>query len=182
MRIIAGYLKNRRLNAPKGMETRPTSERLRETLFNISQTFIEGARFLDLFGGSGAIGIEAISRGASHATFIDSNKESIQCIRKNIELLHIEGCTKVIWGDVLSTMNKISDGPFDIIFADPPYGQNLDVEVIKKIDTGNLLKSGGMLFIERASKENIEETLQTLTKVSSRNTGKSMLLQYQKLM
>lgn len=180
MRIIAGHLKNRRLNAPKGMETRPTSERLRETVFNICQTYIEGAHFLDLFGGSGAIGIEAISRGAVHATFIDSNKESIQCIKKNIEQLKLEHCTKVICGDVLGVIDKMPNQSFDIIFVDPPYGRNLDLEVMKKIDDGSLLKGGGMLFIERALKDPIEATFNTLVEISSRNTGKSTLLQYQK--
>src|SRR5436305_1632219 len=102
MRIIAGTFKNRRLIAPKGDATRPTTEQLRESLFNICQHYLEGAHFLDLFAGSGAMGLEALSRGASYATFVDNNKESVGYIHANVEALKVGGHSKVICGDVFT--------------------------------------------------------------------------------
>lgn len=179
MRIISGYLKNRKLNAPKGVHTRPTSERLRESLFNICQTYIEGTQFLDLFSGSGAIGIEALSRGAAYATFIDNHKESIQCIKRNIEELQLEGCSQIICGEVSSMMNRLHK-QYDMIFMDPPYDQGLEKGVIDKIDKSSLLKEGGFLFIESSLEDPLLSPRETLELFSSRRIGKSMLLQFRK--
>ena len=107
MRIISGIFKNRPLASPKGLSTRPTSEKLREALFNISQNYIQESVFLDLFAGSGAMGIEAISRGASKATFIDADRDSIRCIKENLKNFKIEDQALVLPGDVFTEMYKL---------------------------------------------------------------------------
>ena len=191
MKIIAGSLKNRKVITPKGLSTRPTSGQLREALFNICQTYIEGARFLDLFAGSGAIGLEALSRGASFATFIDIDRQNIRCIRQNIESFQLETQATVICGDVLHSLeNLIKKGEqYDIIFADPPYAQGESIKgqvryygesVLKFIDENPLLIKGGMLFIEEGDEIQIEKVkVNALVHKSSRRFGKSTLNQYQ---
>lgn len=161
MHIVAGIYKNRRLLTPKGNQTRPSASQLRESLFNICQNYIEGSRFLDLFAGSGAVGLEAMSRGASSATFVEKDREASQCIRKNAELLNIEKEVSIIQGDVFQALSKLeSKGmTFDIIFADPPYQtQNLSKQgilaysekLILFLDKSSLLAPNGLLFIEEA--------------------------------
>src|SRR5262249_40855980 len=107
MRIISGIYKNRILASPKGLTTRPTSEKLRGALFNICQSYVEGAVFLDLFAGSGAMGIEALSRGAASSTFIDDDRESIRCIKANLESFHIQAQAHVLKGDVFESVDKL---------------------------------------------------------------------------
>jgi len=192
MRIIAGLLKNRRILSPKSTLTRPTSEKLRETLFNICQTYIKDTDFLDLFAGSGAMGIEALSRGARMVTFVDAERESIRCIRKNLEDLKItESCT-IISSDVFEGMKKLlkAKDRYDIIFADPPYdafshyrGEKISFSecVVRMLDESDLLKQGGMLFIEdSADSQPVVDKLQSLELISSRRLGRSALQQYQK--
>lgn len=122
MRVIAGTARRLPLVTPKGMETRPTTDRIKETLFNILQNDLPGCHFLDLFAGSGAIGIEALSRGAAKAVFVDNSKEALSCIRQNLEKTHLADRAIVIGQDcagaILQLMQK---NAFDIIFMDPPH-------------------------------------------------------------
>lgn len=183
MHIFSGKHKNRSIQAPKGMKTRPTSGRLREAIFNICQSDIESAVFLDLFAGSGAIGLEALSRGASQVTFVDNSKESIRCINDNISHLKEEDRSEVLYGDVILVIEKLKNRKrqFDIIYVDPPYDSlaAYSEKVIKLIDTSNLLKQNGTLFIEdsTAALPKLEGLLH-LTLKSSRSMGRSALLQY----
>lgn len=193
MKIISGQFKNRPLAVPKGLATRPSSGRLRESLFNICQNEIEGAKFLDLFSGSGAIGLEALSRGASSVTFVESSKEAIRCIEKNIQNLQVEKYCKVMFGDVFANLDRLCKfgEKFDIIFADPPYQTDIALDgvkmpfsshVIRKVDEGDLLKEGGLLFVEESSEcpDNTAE-LEHLKLKSSRRMGHSMLQQFIKI-
>jgi 16S rRNA (guanine966-N2)-methyltransferase len=190
MYIVAGTHKHRKLLTPKGLETRPTTSRMREALFNICQTYIEGANFLDLFAGSGAMGIEALSRGASRITFVDSSKASIKCIQKNLENLAFEEQSQVILGDVFVMSERLAKQgrQFDIIYADAPYGaihvsshETYTERLLKIVDAGSLLVDSGMLFIEEGkSGDPIKEKLQSLELISSRQMGKAVLHQYQK--
>lgn len=191
MQIIAGIFKNRKLQTPKGLQTRPTASRLRESLFNIVQSYIEDSRFLDLFAGSGAMGLEALSRGAKEATFIDHHKDSIQMINHNIKLLEVEAQARVIMGNVfqlLDRLNKKGDR-FDIIFADPPYNTYIksafgDLSygetIIKVIDENDLLVPDGDLFIEDGHEARFINDLKTLKLVSLRKSGKAFLHQLRK--
>lgn len=186
MRIVAGLYKNRPLIAPKGLETRPTSSKLREALFNICQHYTEDSQFLDLFAGSGAMGLEAMSRGAQHATFIDSDKEASKAIQANIKSLNLEESTRVISTDVFKGIGLLirQGKQFDIIYTDPPYANPLSSieRIMQKIEEGSLLKQNGMLFIELAAGTDIEAIkLNSLRLLSSRKMGRSVLLQYQKV-
>ena len=118
MRVIAGQYRSRRLSAPRGEDTRPTSDRLRETLFNVLGPRIEDAVFLDLYAGSGAVGIEALSRGARHAVFIEKDRAAVQLIRSNLASLGIEARARVIHGNASLLLGTIEA---DIAFIDPPY-------------------------------------------------------------
>lgn len=191
MYIIGGSQKNRRLFTPKGMTTRPTSSRLRETLFNICQHKIQGAYFLDLFAGSGAIGLEGLSRGAAFCTFIDNSKESINIIRKNIEELSFQKNTLVSQGDVFSMLQLLERKKmsFDIIYVDPPYEKKERFEgeifsysekIIHQIDNHpHILKENGFLFVEDVIDLSTIE-LTNLSLVSSRKAGRANLTQFQR--
>ena len=124
MRIISGNKRGMVLESPEGLDTRPTSDRIKETLFNMIAFDIPDCNFLDLFSGSGQMGIEALSRGAKEAVFVEKDKKALACINKNIAKAKLESCSKVYSEDVFSALNRIKcpDG-FDIVFMDPPYNK-----------------------------------------------------------
>lgn len=188
MRIIGGKFKNRAIQAPKGDETRPTSNRLRECLFNICQGFAEDTFFLDLFAGSGAMGFEALSRGASRVVFIDNTREAVKCIEQNAKALLVEKQVEIYCSDVFLSLKKLDQRKkqFDIIYADPPYeaahpdnDEYFSALIVKFVDNSQLLAPGGRLFIEDAKKANApQEGLEKLQLISSRAMGRSTLLEY----
>lgn len=193
MHIISGLYKGRKILAPKGLKTRPTSGRLREALFNICQGEIEGIAFLDLFAGSGAMGLEAYSRGAQIVTFVDNSRESIRCIQENIRTLGLEKCSRVIYGDVFEALADLArrGNGYDLIYADPPYESHLNVDksslsysarLVQLIDRyldnkQGLLKLGGSLFIEDAANAvpQDQEAIKHLELRSTRIMGRSAL-------
>lgn len=184
MRIVAGIHKNRTIVTPKGMATRPTSGRLREAVFNICQHYIEGARFLDLFAGSGAMGLEALSRGASQATFIDTSKDSALCIQKNLDHMKLQKQGRIYCGDVLQVLDRLSklEEHYDIIFVDPPYNsaQGHVSEILTFLEQSTILSREGMLFLEVPKTIDIQSfQIQKLMIVSSRSMGRSSLHQLQ---
>ena len=168
MFIISGRFKKRKLVTPSGINTRPTLGKVRETLFNICQGEIEGASFLDLFAGSGAMGLEALSRGAAHVTFIENDRAAIKAIQQNIEHLGVERETTLIKNDVFKALTYLT--PFDLIFADPPYGQGYGERVVQLIEKHDLLK--GSLFVEENRELPPPEKLELL---SCRKTGRTRL-------
>lgn len=156
MRVIAGLYKRRLLEAPSGTEiTRPTSDRVKESLFNILAPEIEGASVLDLFAGSGALGIEALSRGAKHVTFVESNKLALTSIHKNLASLKIPAEEFSIIPknveDFLTSIKKIKE-TFDIIFADPPYNSNWLREGLQTIENSGYCAENCLFVFERPSK------------------------------
>lgn len=130
MRVIAGSRRSIRLVTVKGEQVRPTTDRIKETLFNILQPDLPGAFFLDLFAGSGAIGIEALSRGAKEAVLVEQNKEALACIRANLKATRFEEEAQVKAGDVLTVLRTMQHAPFDLIFMDPPYRLSLEEKVL----------------------------------------------------
>ncbi len=180
LRIIGGKFKGKILKSPK--DIRPASSQFREAFFNICQTFIEDANFLDIFAGSGAMGIEAISRGASSATFIDKSKNSINAIKQNTKDLNLTACTKVIFADALMGLKRISR-PFDIIFIAPPYiifeknPEYINL-IISKIYEHNLLAKEGTLFIEETTHSKRVKEIENLSLTKSRRFGNTLLLSY----
>lgn len=185
LHIIAGKYKNQKIASPKSQETRPTTGKLREALFNICQNYIRNARFLDVFAGSGAMGLEALSRGARKATFIDGNRECIYCIRENLRALGIENLGQPLQGDAFLLMKKLAkqEEKFDIVYMDPPYGvEGMAEELIKMIDESAILVPGGMLFIEDSKASLIDKDRWiTLRLKSERKKGRSQLLQFEKM-
>lgn len=188
MQIIGGKYKNRKIQSPKGDQTRPTSARLREALFNICQSSIDGATFLDLFAGSGAMGLEALSRGAIQATFIDNHKECLRAIQSSVDSFAKEEKVEILYGDVFQYLEKLAKRgkQYTIIYADPPYesyhhDRSYSTKIVELIDQSTLLAPGGLLFVEDAihSQPHIEN-LASLTLQSTRRLGRSILLEYQK--
>jgi len=184
MHILSGDFKNRKIIAPAGLATRPTSGRMREVFFNICQTLVIEANFLDLFAGSGAMGLEALSRGARFVTFVDKSKESIQCIKENIKKLNVEDRATVIHADVYTALDRLqSNGKkFDLIYADPPYEheEELGFNVLVALDTNTILKPDSWVFLEESSKTIIPTKELTKLKLHSyRKTGRSSLYEFQ---
>ena len=177
LRIIAGQFKGRLLKAPKGPSTRPTQSMLRESVFNICQQEIQGACFLDLFAGSGAMGLEALSRGALHATLVESDRRAIAAIRENIALLQVASETTLITTNAKQALKRLSS-PFNIIYVDPPYDMPIEPFVKELLDR-NLIASAGTLFIEeRSGPHPTSLHFPQLSLIGSRRFGEALLHQY----
>lgn len=153
MRIIAGRFGSRHIEAPRGTDTRPTLDQTRESLFNILQGFMSGAKVLDLFAGSGALGMEALSRGADFAVFCDKDREAVKVLRRNIITLDIEPETRVLFEDCFDAINRLGreNERFDLIFLDPPYSVEGGT-IMQKILEHKLLAPQGLIIFERDAK------------------------------
>ena len=158
MRVISGIARGTKLDSLEGLATRPTLDRVKESMFNIIQNKIENACVLDLFSGSGALAIECLSRGAKEAYFCDKSKDAIKIIKKNIEKTHFESKTVIINKDYLKCLDEINK-KFDIIFLDPPYESNFAEEALKVIIKKELLNNDGIIIFETDKKDisNIEK-------------------------
>lgn len=149
MRVIAGKARHLALKAPQGYDTRPTTDRIKETLFNMLQNEIYNVRFLDLFAGSGAIGIEALSRGATKAVFVEQSREACSIIKQNLEFTHLENQGEVICQNVLLALSRLrKEEPFDVVFMDPPYNKGLELQVLNSSDFINLLSEKALVIVE----------------------------------
>lgn len=151
MRVIAGSRRSIRLVTVKGDSVRPTTDRIKETLFNILQPDIPGARFLDLFSGSGAIGIEALSRGAREAVFVEQNTEALACIQANLKTTRFEKEALVKAGDVLTVLRTLRQEPFDLIFMDPPYSNFLEEKVLFVLSEADYVDENTKIIVEAAA-------------------------------
>jgi len=154
MRVVGGRLRGRNLAAPASREIRPTADRLRESLFNILvhayENPVEGARVLDLFAGTGALGIEAISRGAGFALFVDNGAEARALLRNNVEALGLGGVTKVFRRDATNLGPAHPVEPFSLVFLDPPYGKGLAEKALASLRDGGWLTKEALLVVEEA--------------------------------
>ena len=149
MRIIAGKNRSLPLKTPKGYQTRPTTDRIKETLFNMISAKIPGTKFLDIFSGSGAIGLEAVSRGAKKAYFIENNKEAIACIRENIRFTKSDAESELYTLDYLAALRQAeSEGCMDIIFMDPPYGMEYEKNVLQYLSQSSLCDDDTLIIVE----------------------------------
>lgn len=177
LRIVGGRFRGRILKTPKGNSTRPTTSMARQAVFNICNEWVPQSKFLDLFAGSGAMGIEAISRGASFATFVECDRQAAQCIRENIHLLEIEQQTQIISLDISKALPKLLS-PYDLIYIDPPYERGIS-EVLKTIVSLNLLTRTGLLFVEeRFQTKSTPSYPKELELTGSRRYGIAHLHQY----
>ena len=163
MRIIAGKHKGRTIKTIKGTATRPTLDKVREAVFNILGQYFDGGVALDLFAGSGALGIEAVSRGIDKCIFVDVNIEAIKVIKENLKSLGIES-SEVIKGDALKALDGVLRSyQFDLVFLDPPYHKNLIDTVLCKLIDNNLLKKEAVVVVESSKEENFIERYKSIT-------------------
>ena len=157
MRVIAGTARSLPLKCIEGLETRPTTDRIKETLFNMLQQDIPGCRFLDLFAGSGSIGIEALSRGAKEAVFVEKNPKAMEYIKENLERTHLKRKGMTMSMDVMTALYKLEgEKQFDYIFMDPPYGQGLEQKVLSYLSESSLLSSDGVIIVESSKDADFE--------------------------
>lgn len=154
MRVISGSARGRRLKELQGMDTRPTTDKVKESLFNIIQFEIEGRRVLDLFGGTGQLGIEALSRGADHCTFVDMRKEAAALIRENLRLTGLSERSRVVQGDALSFLSSCGE-KFDVILLDSPYHTELLEKSVERITEFDILREHGIMICESAAEREL---------------------------
>ena len=150
MRVIAGTARSLPLKAPQGLDTRPTTDRIRETLFNMLQWRLPGAVFMDLFSGSGAIGIEALSRGASRAYFVEIAPKALDCIRENLAFTKLQEHAIVIKQDVCSALSGICEEHVDIVFMDPPYQGGHEQPVLAALREQPYVSEDTLIVVEAA--------------------------------
>lgn len=150
MRVIAGAARGRRLKEPKGLETRPTTDRVKESMFNIVQFDIPGRRVLDLFAGTGQMGIEALSRGASACVFVEQRTDAVRLVKENIALCGFQESSEVRQADALAYLSYAA-GKFGLVFLDPPYAADLLRQSLKRIAAFDILVPNGIILCESAS-------------------------------
>jgi len=176
LRIVGGAFRGRILKSPKSDNTRPTTSMLREAVFNICSQQIEGARFLDLFAGSGAMGFEALSRGANFATFIERDSHAAQCIKENAALLGVEAKVQLFKAPVLKVLPRL-EGPYDLIYIDPPYAQET-LHILAAIHQHRLLAPEGTLFLEERYEGQADFTHTPFQLINSRRYSNTHLHQF----
>lgn len=148
MRVIAGTARSLPLKAPKGLDTRPTTDRIKETLFNMIQNRVPDGIFVDLFAGSGAMGIEALSRGARHAYFIENDREALSCIRDNLSFTKFTDRATLLRRDAVSALSMIPEREVDILFMDPPYRMECERDIFSALSRQSYVTQDTLIIVE----------------------------------
>lgn len=156
MRVITGTARGRKLATLEGQEVRPTTDMVKEAMFSILQFEMEGANVLDLFAGSGQLGIEALSRGAASAVFVDMRREAARLVEENLRLTGLKENAKVVCGDALAYLSTLRE-KVDLVFLDPPYGSGLIKKSLQQIETFDILRENGIIICESDTAEPLEE-------------------------
>lgn len=179
MRVIAGMAKGRRLKSLPGSATRPITDRVKEALFDILGPRLEGAHFLDLFAGTGSVGIEALSRGAERAVFVEQGRKAVELIKENLALTGLTGRAQVIRQNVFRFIRKGAVAPFDIVYLAPPQYRGLGAETLRALDSHQeILKPEGLIIAQMHPKEYQELRLETLGLQERRKYGSTLLCFY----
>lgn len=178
LRVIGGIYKSRKIKEVKSSKTRPTTDKNKEVLFNTLGQFFEGGRMLDLFSGSGAIGIEAISRGIDMVDFVENSNIAIKTIKENLDLLGVNQGVNIFKHDVFKYLNN-TEIKYDLIFADPPYALNKYDELIKLIHSRQLLAKGGIIVFEADKSYQFIDKYENLVKYKEKNLGNSKFAFYE---
>ena len=185
MRIIAGKFRSRRLKGLKGLALRPTSDRLRETLFNVLADLVTGSRFVDLFAGTGAVGIEAFSRGAHEVIFVEKHPPAVALINKNLDSLEIRDHFRVLAQDALPALERLASepttahSPFDLLFLDPPYAEEAQyINVLSFLGKATLLAPGAVVAAEHLRSLDLPESFGKLERVRVLRQGDAALSFY----
>ena len=175
MRIIAGDLKSRVIKFPKTKLTRPITDRGKETVFNIVGSLIPGKHILDLYSGSGSIGLEAVSRGALDVTMVEQSSTAVRVIKQNIDLLGLKHKASVIQDDVLRAIDKLKKKrqSFSLIFMDPPYDKGWVKKTLLRLDQSGIVLPFGQVVVGHSSREEIPEGLETLRLTRTKKVGQS---------
>jgi 16S rRNA (guanine966-N2)-methyltransferase len=183
MRVISGTHGGRRLRSVEGRAVRPTSDRLRETLFNILTPVVSGARFLDVCAGSGAVGIEALSRGASHSTFIDRSRRACSIIAQNLESLGLEEEATILNRNAVNALDRLEEeaAVFDLVFIDPPYESEIYSAVMRTLGRGAVLSGEAIVVVEHRLKLPPEPDFGRLRAYREVKQGESALAFYARL-
>ena len=179
MRVIAGTARGIRLKTPSGELTRPTADRVKEAVFSVLQFDLPGSRVLDLFGGTGQMGIEALSRGAVSAVFVDSRREACQLIRENIRLVKMEQQASVVQSDYLSYLQRCTDR-FDLIILDPPYAEVFLENSLKCISEIDILSDRGIIICERPADKVLDLDFPGLKRGKDYRYGKTWITVFRK--
>ena len=179
MRVITGKARGVQLKTPEGMLTRPTADRVKEALFSIINFDLPGAAVLDLFGGTGQLGIEALSRGANSAVFVDQREDACKIIRENLRRTKLETQAKVVRSDYLDYLRR-SREQFDIILLDPPYAEVFLENALKCIAEIDILKTGGIIVAERPVEKELPFEFEGYTRSRDYKYGKTLLTIYRK--
>ncbi len=177
MKIGGGKFRGMHIEAPSGRKTRPTGGRLKKSLFDILAPRLPDARVLDLFAGAGALGLEALSRGASHVTFVERNRAAANAIRKNLERIQLTEQAELLQRDAESAINFLAGGheAFDLVLLDPPYRADIHAALIQKIGAAALAKPGGLVILEHHHKTPLADSYAGLAKVREVRAGESCL-------
>lgn len=179
MRVIAGLVKGRKLKSLEGLDTRPTTDRIKESIFNIIQFDIEGRRVLDLFAGTGQLGIEALSRGARQAVFIDQKRSSVKVIEDNIKTTGFEANSQVLQSDAFAYISKRPE-TFDLIFLDPPYNANMLNKALKMIAEFDILSESGIIITECSENHVLPELNPPYSHIRDYEYGKTKISLFSK--
>lgn len=185
LKITGGEFNGRIIKAPKNLQTRPTQSRLRQALFNSLQAEIPDAQVLDLFAGSGALGFEALSRGASQVLFVEESRSAARLISENAKELNVESRVDLICEDLARAWSRISkQGPFHLVLADPPYAGDWESKILKGPPWDQILDSSGFLCLEwgiqKSKVQDLPERVPFLVKVREKNYGDSVLSTYER--
>ena len=180
MRIIAGTARSLPLRAPEGLDTRPTSDQIKETLFNMLQYDIPGCYFLDLFAGSGQMGLESLSRGGEYSVFVENNRKAAKCIEDNINFTKFDKNARLLVSDAVSALYTLEGKyKFDIVFMDPPYNKELEKGVLEYLSTSSLLKPDSIIIVEASVEtkfDYVEELGYEITKYKKYKTNAHVFL------
>ena len=179
MRVITGKARGVALKTPEGMQTRPTADRVKEALFSIIQFDIPGCRVLDLFGGTGQLGIEALSRGAKSAVFVDASDAACKLIRENLKRTKLENDAKVIRSDYLEYLRRCHE-TFDVIFLDPPYAEVFLENSLNCITEIDILQTNGIIVTERPLEKELPWDFPGFTRSKDYKYGKTLITLYRK--
>ena len=179
MRVISGSARGVQLKTPEGMATRPTADRVKEALFSIIQFDIAGARVLDLFAGTGQLGIEALSRGAVSAVFTDERDAACRLVRENLRVAKLESAAQVFCTDYMAYLKHTTE-KFDIIFLDPPYAEVFLENALKIITEIDILQSGGIIVTERPLGKDFNTDFSGLSRSKDYKYGKTVLTLFRK--
>ncbi len=179
MRIIAGIYKGRSLKTPMNYDIRPTSEMVKEALFSILMNDIHSSVFVDLFAGTGAVGLEALSRGAKKVYLVDRSRDSIGIIKSNVNKIGCQSRVSILASDYRIAMDRINE-PVDILFADPPYEEGYNLEILDSISSSSILKDSGVIIIEHARKFKMPTIYKNLEAFKEKKYGKKALTFYRK--